>query len=110
MSVCYQHTCALCCAACCAVAPALPYLLLQVLVLGPPSGALSSKWEQLADLTDTLKQQLVDTRWQVGQEEEGQGCRQWGGGEGSGAAGRQGCLYLFVWVRGGRGKMVGGQQ
>jgi hypothetical protein len=48
----------LCCVAavsCCA----------QMLVLGPPTSPLSSKWEQVACLSDTLKQHLVDTDWQV---------------------------------------------
>jgi hypothetical protein len=40
-------------------------LLLQVLVLGPPRTPLSSKWEQVADLTDNLKQALLDTDWVV---------------------------------------------
>lgn len=37
----------------------------QILLLGPPTSPLSSKWEQVACLSDTLKQHLVDTDWQV---------------------------------------------
>lgn len=46
----------LCCAVLCCV---------QVLVLGPPRSPLSSRWEPVCDLTQTLKQHLVDTDWKV---------------------------------------------